>query len=234
MEIVPINVMGVRLGAVELGGFVVFGKAADTLGEATMEVERALKQRVQSGMTASMKVMVRTLDRIYAQIREKHGKPWPTGSNTWGTARNILAKRSGEGLKSIKASMDTNIDSAFTVVEGRISTAKLTTHETGARISARNAKYLTIPFRTALDSRGLPLKRSARDWDRTFVRMSRKGNLIIYRKDGSGRVIPLYLLKRSVYIPPRLGMKETVESELPYFEAKALRAIEKELVGWKT
>lgn len=233
MEIVPISFMGISLGAVEIGGFVVFGKEADTLGTATMEVERVLTKRIQSGMTASHRVMIQTLDRIYSELKTKHGKPWPTGSGTWGTAPGFLASRSGGGLRSIKESIDTSIDSAFTVVEGKISTAKLTTHETGVTITARG-KYLTIPFRTALDGRGLPLKRSAREWDRTFVRMSRKGNLIIFRKDGTGRVIPLYLLKRSVKIPPRLGMAETVENELPYFEAKALRAIEKELVGWTT
>jgi hypothetical protein len=75
------------------------------------------------------------------------------------------------------------------------------------------------------------LKRRARDWDNTFVRMSRRGNLIIFRKDGVGRVVPLYLLKKSVRIPQRLGLEETVENNLPYFAEKALKAIEKELRG---
>lgn len=230
MEVAPVTSMGYRLGALEISTVSVFGKNAATIDAAGRELERALTKRLHEGMEGAKRALVRTLDKIYADLVAKHGSPWPTGGSPWGTAPGVLAKRSGRGLKSIKASRKTEMGPAFSYVKGQISTGSMTIHETGGTVSAKG-RYLTIPFREALNSKGLPLKRRARDWDNTFVRMSRRGNLIIFRKDGSGRVVPLYLLKKSVRIPQRLGLEETVENNLPYFAEKALKAIEKELRG---
>jgi hypothetical protein len=57
---------------------------------------------------------------------------------------------------------------------------------------------------------------------------SKKGNLIIFQKQG-GRVVPLYLLRTSVKIPPRLGLRDTLEAGLPFFVDKALDAMLREV-----
>jgi hypothetical protein len=230
MDIGPITVMGRSLGALEITQVSVLGRAYTDLANADAVFRDEMTERVQASMDAAKRVMVSTLDRIYAAVRKEHGDPWPTGSGPWGTSPTKLAKRSGRGLRSIGASRKVEMGPAFSVVTGQIGTGKMTIHETGGRVTARG-RYLTIPFKSALDGKGLPLKRRARDWDNTFVQRSRRGNLIIFRKDGSGRVVPLYLLKKSVRIPARLGLAETVEQNVPYFVARALRTIEKELIG---
>jgi phage gpG-like protein len=67
-------------------------------------------------------------------------------------------------------------------------------HQFGATIRARNAQYLTLPFPG--------VRRSARDYENTFVRKSRAGNLIIFQKTGEG-IKPLFLLKKKVKLPSR-------------------------------
>lgn len=93
--------------------------------------------------------------------------------------------------------------------------------EFGGTISAENGKYLCIPLPAALDSSGVPLKSSSRDWPNTFVKTSKAGNLLIFQRRGTS-VIPLYVLKTSVVIPPRLGMKKTLDAGLPYFVERAM------------
>lgn len=157
-------------------------------------------------------LLLATLNQIYTHLEQVHGNQWPLGSGVGGTDLGRLARRSGNGLASIKQSITIRDDSwgYSRIIEGSISTASLTVHETGATITAKNAAYLTIPLRAALDSRGVPLRQRARDWTNTFIKRSKAGNLIIFRKDGKN-IVPLYVLKSSVYLPPRLQMKETVE-----------------------
>jgi hypothetical protein len=157
-------------------------------------------------------VLLATLNQIYAHLEQVHGSQWPLSGNEYGTDLGRLARRSGQGLASIRNSITIRDDSwgYSRIIEGSISTAALTVHETGATITARNAQYLTIPLRAALDSSGLPLRQRARDWDKTFVKRSKAGNLLIFRRDGKN-LVPLYVLKNSVYVPPRLQMRETVE-----------------------
>lgn len=162
-------------------------------------------------------MMLQTLNDIFAQLKYMHGQQWPLNDSTFGTSSKNLAMRSGGGLDSIQRTITVRTASSATgfSVEGSISTGLLTVHETGVTITANRAKYLTIPLRAALDSRGLPLRARARDWQNTFVRAS-KGRLYIFRRDGKN-IVPLYLLKQSVYIPPRLHMADTVSQYADMF-----------------
>ena len=40
----------------------------------------------------------------------------------------------------------------------------------------------------------------------TFVQYSKKGNLLIFQKRSRGSIVPLYILKKRVKIPARLGL----------------------------
>lgn len=163
------------------------------------------------------------LDAVVSAMEQRHGNPWPA------TTPTSLSVRSGAGLKSIKDSVKI-IGSTLNDIRGEIGAGfPMSVHENGAIIRAKKAKYLTIPLPAALDSHGLPLKKSARDWDNTFVAKSRKGNLLIFRKELS-KIVPLYVLKKEVKIPPRLGLEKTIRAGIPYFVDKTMQAMVAELL----
>jgi len=104
-------------------------------------------------------------------------------------------------------------------------TSYMTVQETGATIRPKRAKFLTVPTDYALDSRGIPLKRSAREWGNTFVARSKKGNLIVFQKRGRG-IVPLYVLKKEVRIPARLGLGTIFDRSIAYIEKSITDSIE--------
>ena len=126
-----------------------------------------------------------------------------------------LAKRSGRAARSIRQSVKVT-GSSLETLRGKIGgIGYLKTHEFGATIRAKSANYLTIPLPAALHANGTPIHRSARQWQNTFVIKSKKGNLLIVRKVPGGKLLPLYVLKREVTIPPRLRMRETLAKRVP-------------------
>lgn len=156
-------------------------------------------------------------------LSQRHGGAWPSG-----TTAQTLSLRSGALVESIVKSVKVE-GAAYDDIIGFIGAGfPGIVHEFGATIKAKN-KLLTIPLPAALDSRGIPLKKSARDWANTFVARSKKGNLLIFLKQGS-KIIPLYVLKDQVTIPPRLGMGDTIKTGLPYFVDKAVDAMVKALI----
>jgi hypothetical protein len=66
--------------------------------------------------------------------------------------------------------------------------------------------------------------KSARDWPNTFVAKTKAGNLVIFQKRGA-TIVPLYVLKTQVTIPPRLNMRTSLDAGLPYFVDRAMDAI---------
>jgi len=103
----------------------------------------------------------------------------------------------------------------------------LAVHEFGATIFAKRAQFLTIPLDAALKG-GRKIHRSSRDWKNTFVFRSKAGNLLIAQKKGR-RVVPLYVLKRSVRIPARLGMRQSIADQMPRALTRILDSMDKEL-----
>lgn len=164
------------------------------------------------------------LKSVAEAIASRHGKPWPSG-----TTEKTLSKRSGGLIASILGSVRVD-GTTFDNLTGYIGAAfPAQVHEYGATIRPKKANFLTVPLPAALDSRGVPLKRSAREWDNTFVAKSKAGNLIIFQRRGS-QIVPLYVLKTEVTIPPRLGMQETLTVGIPYFVEKAADAIVKSML----
>jgi hypothetical protein len=153
------------------------------------------------------------LDEVVEALVEKHSKPWPGG-----TTPNSLSKRSGAGVQSIREGAK--------ITGGRLDTLRarlqiptpMAYHEAGYTKSAAG-KLLTIPLPAALDGRGVPLRRSPRDWENTFVTTSKNGNLIIFQRKGR-RIVPLYVLKDSVNVPPRLGARAAFQSGIPHFQER--------------
>jgi hypothetical protein len=165
-------------------------------------------------------LLLQSLEKVSAELVKMHGNGW---NGRVVNPSDKLQRRSGSGLRSIADSIKVAAANGNLIAVGEISGGTLSFHEEGGTIRATRAQYLTIPLPAALDPRGVPLRRRARDWDNTFVKRSRRGNLIIFRKLPSARELtPLYILKSSVYIKPRLRMEPTLMTEMSYFESKLL------------
>lgn len=160
--------------------------------------------------------------KAFSTLQGRNGGPWngrvPTGQDK-------IHRRSGQGLRDILNSIETS-GSFASEVQGQMALrGYMAVHEEGAVIRAKRARYLTIPLPAALDSRGLPLKPSARDWPNTFVGTSRRGNVLIFQRRGRA-IVPLYLLRRSVVMPARLRAEGDVVGSLPYFEQILLERLD--------
>jgi len=159
------------------------------------------------------------LDDVAQAMVERHSNPWPSG-----TTPQTLSKRSGKLLQSIVSSVNVR-GTTFTTIQGFIGGSHIArVQEFGATITPKRAKFLTVPLPAALNENGTPKKQKARDWKNTFVAKSKAGSLIIFQKRGAS-IIPLYVLKTSVTIPPRLGLRQTLEVGIPYFVDRAMDSI---------
>lgn len=126
--------------------------------------------------------------------------------------------------------------------------------EYGATITPKRTKYLTIPLGAAKTAAGVT-RGSARNWPGTTLGRGRKGLTIFAqgaqvmrarRADGSrGRVntseyvtttsyrrgAPIFLLRKSVRIPGRLGLFAAWEREAPKRDALLAKAVRRGLKG---
>ena len=164
------------------------------------------------------------LDAVALALAKRHSTPWPNG-----TTDKTLSMRSGNLIRAIKSSVavkGTTVANLEGTIGAKVPYAAI--QEFGGVIKPKTAKYLAIPLKAALDERGIPKKRSPREWEHTFVAMSKNGNLIIFQRRGT-QIIPLYVLKSSVTIPARLGMRETIQSNMGFFVDRAMASMLKEL-----
>lgn len=126
----------------------------------------------------------------------------------------ILSRRTGHLAQSIESNISYDGDDLMAEIGSGVANKfrmpYANIHEDGGVITPKKAKYLTIPLEAALTRAGVPKKASARDWANTFIRKSKGGNLIIFQAAKSGKIIPLYVLKRSVSIPGRQYLSRTV------------------------
>lgn len=203
------------------------GKVYGSAQNATQAVIADLDYYELSVIPAAMKSsMNRYLKLIAGRLHSKHKRSWPTGPMPGGTNPATLSSRTGKAVQSIRDSV--KIKETGKEIIGYIGGVfYLKSHEYGAVIRARRSRYLTIPLPAALDSSGVPLKRSAREWADTFIIRSKNNNLLIVQKNATG-IVPLYVLKREVRIPKRLGMKDELDSYINLFAAFVEQDIRRE------
>lgn len=204
----------------ELAGIEVDGSFFQDVEAAHQSLEQKLNAISDRATMAVGADVLATLKRVGQALAKKHNSPW---NGRLVNDKSTLQKRSGGGIRSILDSIKTT-ENNINVVAAEITTGVMGIHETGGTKTPKRGKYLTIPLPAAMDSRGVPLRKRARDWYNTYVARSKRGSLIIFRKDGK-EITPLYLLKTSVYIPPRLAMSDTIDDTLPYFERKAFESL---------
>lgn len=180
------------------------------------------------GGPAISRAMREFLTEMAKAMAVQHGSPWPGGTSPAGTTPGSLSRRTGQLIASIQSSIRVTGDLS-TEIEGRIGGSSIAAvHERGAVIRPRRAQFLTVPLPAALNPDGTPKKPSARDWEKTFVIESKKGNLLIVQRDGHN-LIPLYVLKKEVRIPPRLGLGQLLQVSAPFFAERAANAMLREL-----
>ena len=94
----------------------------------------------------------------------------------------------------------------------------------------KNGKYLCIPLPAALDSSGLPLKSSPRDWPNTFCAKSKAGNLLIFQRRGTS--IRAALRAEDVGHHPAApeAWAKTLRAGIPYFVERAMDAMVREVM----
>lgn len=161
------------------------------------------------------------LSRVTMALIRRHSSPWSWSSR----GGPNLMKRAGAGMKALS--------SPFTrrragTIEGVIAIPHtMAQQEFGGVIRAKNTRYLSIPLPAALNPDGTPRKRSARGWRNTFVVKGKRGTLVICTRRGK-RTIPLYVLKPSVRIAPRLGLRKMMRAERTNLQrdiAKRIRSL---------
>lgn len=174
------------------------------------------------------------LDTTKLAMEKRHNRTWsPRRKNPSGQAGR-LNRRSGRLMKSLRVRVFPG-SKTIEQVAGEIGTQSpyAGVHEYGATIRPKRSKYLAIPLPAALDSRGVPKRRGPRSWKNTFVAKSKAGNLIIFqRRRGVKGIIPLYVLKKEVTIPPRLGLGDTITRGIPVFQDRLFdKLVEQMLVS---
>lgn len=200
---------------------IVSGKVFENIERGFEDIHERIEKGLISTSVPLTKIMREALQLVARNLAKTHSKPWNGGLVNNG---DTLQRRSG-GIRNLARNIKVSRTASGTI-EGQIGLGRFAIHETGGTIKAKRSRYLTIPLPAALNGSGVPLKKRARDWDNTFVARSRRGNLLIFRKEVRGGVTPLYLLKPSVKIPARLGMEKAIINDaLPYFERKAFEVI---------
>ena len=205
------------------GIFLKFGGKTFSSPEAGLAYAASSIKESWGGQVHTVKQVLREyLDSVARELANKHGGAWPGG-----TSSDSLSSRTGSLAKSIIRSVNVK-GTTWETLTGIIGGNRyLAIHEYGGTIKSKG-KLMTIPLPAALSSRGTSPP-FARQWKNTFVTRSRAGNLIIFQRRGAG-VVPLYVLKSEVYIPPRLGMREEMEDQLPYFAARAADQVVRDFV----
>lgn len=201
---------------------VVGGKRFDDLVTGLDFVGRSLEEAVDKAIAKTPPMLLKSLRTVAKNLDTMHGQAW---NGSVFNSSDRLQSRSGEGLRSIYNSIKL-VEQGGTVIAASISPAKMSIHETGGTIRASGAGYLTIPLPAAMDGRGIPLRQRAREWDHTFTKRSKKGNLLIFRRlPGANALTPLYILKRQVTIRPRLRMEPVLMEEMGYFDNRLFEQI---------
>lgn len=212
LKVVSANIGPTRVKASDLG---------KTLG-------KSITATVERGVRKMKKPMENTLNAVFEELKKQHSNRWtPTG--LFGSRlESKLHRRTGKGLRSIRDSITVTENRKKGVV-GSITAGDLSIHESGGVVRPTSGKYLAIPTIYVLTGTGRPRVSSPREWPNTFARRTENGHLFVFQRQRGNVIIPLYLLKRRVRIPPRLGLRKAVTKYLGYFRARAFDAMAKEI-----
>lgn len=99
--------------------------------------------------------------------------------------------------------------------------------EYGGVVNAKPGGWLTVPLPAALDARGVA--RRARTYPNTFIQRSRRGNLLIFQKQGK-EIVPLFVLRKQVRLPGIGYGRKGVREALPKLYQRIAMAVREEKI----
>jgi hypothetical protein len=205
-----------RLVSLRLDGRYIETRAAPAV------IRQETTATVTRGVRRMRDPMERGLQNVYASLKKRHERRWPrTGLFGGDRGSPDLFARSGKGLRSIRDSISVRLNGQMGVV-GSIDTGTMGVHETGATITPRG-RFLLIPTVFALTSRGNKRVTPGKARN-TFFRLTKAGNLFLFRRVKGDRPVPLFLLRGMVGLRARLGLKEAVERMADAFPERAAQA----------
>ena len=202
-------------------------------------------------VVANINKKSRDMGRQAQKLMDKLGADWEremvlgqfSGYYQGATVGNKLRNRSGNLKSSIRFKSlggSTIGEAGVLVMAGSAAAGYAKLQETGKPrpLKPKRRRYLRIPLPGAMTGSGVvraenkPMK-SGSGWrtaggKKTFVREN-NGKAIVYRKDGGDRITPLFLLKASVRVKPRLGMERTLKKvmkrELPHIASSLAKTL---------
>jgi hypothetical protein len=168
--------------------------------------------------------LLRHLQLTAQAVAARNSQPWPGG-----TTPTSISRRSGDAMESLKQGIRISQGSIGPTGE-MYGVFYLFVHEYGGTMRAKRSQFMTIPLPAALNTDGTPKYRTAREWNDTFVGESRAGNLLIFQRQGR-QIIPLYVLKKEVRVPARLGLRRVQEDAMDAFILRVANAVAEEVLG---
>jgi hypothetical protein len=191
------------------------GKTFSSADEGVNAFSRAFADAWSTSPRVLGNVVRKYLKQVMDEVAKTHSGAYPGG-----TTSNSLSRRSGETVTALTRRVQVT-GTTWEQMKGAVRLpGALAIHEFGGTINSRG-KMLTIPLPAALNSNGMPIYPRARDWANTFTAMTRNGNLLIFQRRGR-EIVPLYVLKDTVRIPPRLGVRKALVEGIPYFTSQAV------------
>lgn len=179
-------------------------------------------QRAPGRMRVNLRRALGESGRAFVRDMEGRFGGDPLHSRTGFLKRSIGYEVTGEGTG----------DLALRVFSAGAKYANL--QEYGGVIRPVNADWLTIPLPDAKTPNGTP-KGRARDFENTFIFKSKRGNLLIaqhtFTRGGRRREKPklLFVLKKEVRVPARLGFHKTWQLSRPVRAARVVAAAKKSI-----
>jgi len=114
-------------------------------------------------------------------------------------ARGFVTRVTGDNLKTLEGAV--GWWQPFQAMKAGV-------HEYGATITPKRSSYLAIPLDAVLTNTGRArYGYGPRDWPDTRIHKSKSGHLFIVQDQPGQELLPLYILKKSVTLPARLGFR---------------------------
>lgn len=204
---------------------------------------QALRKRINDALRKAPAAGRTALTRAGAfHVREMARRFVPYGSGSAAGFGGGIQIRSGALRRSFGFTVENDGDGSRVVMfSGGSGYSRI--QEFGGTITPKRRRFLTVPLPPALTPAGV-LKGGARlvhrgdgyytaDGKRTVLFTSKRGNAIIASISGRGRsrtLTPLYVLKSSVRLRPRLGFVRTFRDRTePFFRGELERAVKEAL-----
>lgn len=167
-------------------------------------------------MTELFRTIGATALRAVMRNFEEQGRPRRWRSLTPVTKRARRGNRAKilQDTGQLKASIGVKTGDRWAEVGTNLEYAAI--HQFGGVITARNARSLAIPLNPKAR------QKRPREWEGLFAYTSRAGHRILALRRGN-RLVPMYILKRSVRIPARPFLSFTDED---------IEIMRQQMIGW--